>query len=227
MRAPLPFPWVPGAATRHDDSLTIRSQAVRVRASRPRPARNCAGANGTCTPGFARRRRSGPPGAGSRVRLAPVTGTDRAPCRTEPHRGEQRAHARVRSAPGPGSARWGGSGSLGAGGLGSSESPGPTSTRIQASAGTFMGWGEPPEGHDCSFGGSGLRSADVPRPGGRPSRSGTSQGPGSRGPPRSVTASWRRGRCSRRSGRRCRGCSPCSRSRRAARGRSRGRAWSR
>ena len=34
--------------------------------------------------------------------------------------------------------------------LGSSERPGPTSTCIQASAGTFMGWGDPSEGHDCS-----------------------------------------------------------------------------
>ncbi len=47
------------------------------------------------------------------------------------------------------------------GGLpGSSERPCPTSTRIQASAGTFMGWGDPPEGHDCSLGaGDWLRSA--------------------------------------------------------------------
>ncbi len=44
---------------------------------------------------------------------------------------------------------------------GSSERPGPTSTRIQASAGTFMGWGDPSEGHDCSLGaarGPGLAS---------------------------------------------------------------------
>ncbi len=59
-----PFPWVPGAATRHDDSLTIRSRAARGRTSRPRPARRRTAANQRRTPGFARRRRPGPPGAG-------------------------------------------------------------------------------------------------------------------------------------------------------------------
>ncbi len=61
------------------------------------------------------------------------------------HDGPARPLRRVPARPGSLGAGWGPV-------SGSSERPSPTSTRVQESAGTFMGWGDPPEGHDCSLG---------------------------------------------------------------------------
>jgi hypothetical protein len=82
-----PFSWVQGAATRHDDSLVIRSSLV------PRPIRTMT--NERRPLGFGRRRRG-------RVRN-PARGSARAgrpwpPERTIPHDGERKADAWVRSA---------------------------------------------------------------------------------------------------------------------------------